>query len=97
MRPTNGDRDHAYYRDLLAAHALGAVRPPEERVVAAHAAACQACRAELAHLRAVVRTLPLALEEREPAPTLRDRIQAAVWRDITAAGRSGCASAGSRP
>ncbi len=82
MQPTDADRDHASYRNLLGAYALGAVSPEERRTVAAHLSRCPACRAELARLRSAVDALPLAIEDREPPPTLRDGIEAAVRRDL---------------
>ena len=87
MEPTDVGRDHEYYQDLLGAYALGAVTEEEWRAVAAHAVACEACRAEVARLRAAAQALPLAVEDREPPPALRDRIQAAVLRDLADADR----------
>lgn len=94
MRPTDADRDHNDYRDLLGAYAVGAVPPGERRRVAAHLASCAACRAELGRLRAAVDALPLALADREPPPTLRDGIEAVVLREL---GGTGQPNAGERP
>ena len=89
MEPRDASRDHDEYQSLLGAYALGAVTEGERRVLAAHLPTCEACRAELAELRAAVDALPLALEELEPPPILRYRIQAAVLRDLVDHGRQG--------
>lgn len=88
MQPTDADRAHGFYRDLLGAYALGAVPAEERRKVAAHLETCAACRAEVARLRAAVAALPLALADLDPPPTLRSGIEAAVRRDLAAAGQS---------
>ena len=87
MQPADADRDHSYFRDLLGAYALGAATPEDVDAVAAHLAGCKGCRADLARLRAAARALPLALEDREPPPTLRDGIEAVVLRELTGAGQ----------
>jgi hypothetical protein len=87
VQPAHTDREHGVYRDLLGAYALGAVPPVEQRAVALHLVRCAACRTELTRLRAAVQALPLALEDREPSPTLRDGIRAAVLRDSDGADR----------
>lgn len=83
VEPRGRRLDHQHYEDLLGAVALGAATPEERQAVLAHASACAACRAELAELYAAVTALPLALEDREPSPILRYRIQAAVQHDLS--------------
>jgi len=63
------------------------VSPEERKAVTAHLARCKACHAEFVRLRAAVQALPLALEEREPATALRDRVEAAVLDEFTKEGR----------
>ncbi len=85
MEPTNSERHHRDFQDLLGAYALGVVTPEERTALEAHLATCPTCPAEVAGLRAVVGALPLAVEEREPSPELRARIEAAIQRDLVAA------------
>ena len=87
VEPKDAALDHGAYQDLLGAYALGAVTEDEARAVAAHVATCAACGTELAQLRAAAQALPLALEDREPSPILRYRIQAAVLHDLTGSDR----------
>ena len=82
MEPRITEHDHRDYQDLLGAYALDAVTPDERSALEAHLATCPTCPAEVAGLRAAVGTLPLAVEEREPSPALRARIEAAVRRDL---------------
>lgn len=89
VEPRRQRRDHQYYEDLLGAVALGAATPEERQAVLAHASECPICRVELAELRAAVTALPLMLEEREPSPILRYRIQAMVQHEATAGAQSG--------
>ncbi len=83
MEPRRQRHDHEYYEELLGAVALGAASPEERQAVLTHTSECSICRAELAELRAAVTALPLALEEREPSPILRYRIQAMVQHELT--------------
>ncbi|MBA2277222.1 MAG: anti-sigma factor [Chloroflexia bacterium] len=81
MEPRGTRRDHQHYEDLLGAVALGAATPEERQLVLAHASTCVACQAELSELWAVVTALPLAVDEREPSPILRYRIQSALQHE----------------
>jgi anti-sigma-K factor RskA len=60
--------------DLLPAYALGSLEDSEARQVAAHVAACAACRAELAELEAVGGLLALGVAEAEPSASVRQRL-----------------------
>ena len=81
---TASQPDHRDFQDLLGAYALDAVTPDERSALEAHLASCPTCPAEVDGLRAAVGALPLAVEEREPSPALRNRIEAAVRRDLAA-------------
>lgn len=83
VEPRQLRRDHQYYEDLVGAVALGAATPEERQALLTHASECPICRPELAELRAAVTALPLMLEEREPSPILRYRIQAIVQHELT--------------
>jgi hypothetical protein len=72
---------HADCRELLAAHALGALEADEAAAVEQHLAACADCRAELAGLRRVADGLAAALEATSPLrihPSMKRRVLAAV-------------------
>ncbi|MEU1200775.1 zf-HC2 domain-containing protein, partial [Streptomyces sp. NPDC005813] len=49
--------EHEAVRDLLAAWAVGALTPADERTVPRHLAACESCAAEAERLRETVRLL----------------------------------------
>lgn len=76
------ERDHAWFQDLLGAAAVGALTDDERVALAHHLATCSSCREELAALRAAAQALPLSLEEREPPPLVRARIQAAIQHEL---------------
>jgi hypothetical protein len=68
-------------RELLEAHALGALEAEERQAVEDHLETCLDCRAEAAELREMVHALPLALGEASPVrpPTpLKARVFQAV-------------------
>jgi Anti-sigma-K factor rskA/Putative zinc-finger len=69
------------YRELLGAYALDAVTRDEEIALSAHLEECDSCRGEVAKLRFVVNTLPLAVEEMEPPASLRSSILAAIEQE----------------
>jgi hypothetical protein len=72
--------------DDLAAHALGALDPDEEREVAGHVAKCRRCAAETRdRLAPVVAVLAESVEQVEPPPGLRTRLMAEVAQDADAA------------
>jgi anti-sigma factor RsiW len=87
LEPKRLDQAHEQLRELLGAYALGAAEPRERAALAAHLPTCPACQAELAELRGAVAALPLTVEEREPPPALRARIEAAARQDLAAAPR----------
>ena len=93
VEPNDVERSHDDFRELLGAYALGAVTPDERRAVAEHLTTCDECPAELAQLRAAVHALPLALEDREPSPALRDRIEATIRQELA----NGRGQEGGRP
>lgn len=64
--------------DAVGAYVLDALSEEERDSFEEHLAACEACRAEVADLRAVVDVLPLACDPVEPSPGLRDRLLAAI-------------------
>jgi anti-sigma-K factor RskA len=64
--------------ELIAAHALHALDPDDERRVEAHVAECEACRAKLRELEAVSGALAYAAPPAVPPPELRDRVLSAV-------------------
>jgi anti-sigma-K factor RskA len=68
-------------RDDLVAFALGALEPAEERAVEAHAPSCARCTRELEALVPAVAVLGESVEQLEPPPELRERVQAEVRAD----------------
>jgi hypothetical protein len=73
--------DHDALKDLVAAVALGAATPEEEVRVEAHAAACAACREDLAAYRVASAGIGLSPPLIEPPPELRERILNEVRAD----------------
>ena len=76
--PRSGGRIGRYCGNILGAHLLEAVSPKERRGLVSHLETWATCRAAFAALRAAVRFLPLALEDREPPATAHDPARAAV-------------------
>ena len=70
--------------DELELYAVGALRQGEADRVAAHLAACPACRAQLTEIATIVDALPDMVAMREPPALLRDRILAAAAADLPA-------------
>jgi anti-sigma-K factor RskA len=68
----------AQAEDLLGAHALDALTPQEARDVQEHLRGCAEHRQTAQELAQTVSLLALAVDEREPAPDLRDRIMASI-------------------
>ena len=58
--------EHQQWRDLCAAHALGALDPPESARLEAHLRGCAACREEIASHQAVVEALGRSLPPMVP-------------------------------
>jgi anti-sigma-K factor RskA len=69
-------------RDDLAAYLLGALSPDEATLHARHLQDCERCQERLLWLRPAVDLLPVAVNQLEPPPGLRDRLMAEV--DATA-------------
>lgn len=86
MTPNAADARHDELRELLGVYALDALLPDERAALRAHLAGCAECRAALADLRRVVANLPLLLDEVEPPPTLRRRLEADLQADLAARG-----------
>ena len=85
-QPGPDDRQHRALRELLGAHALGRLDPPERDALQAHLDGCPACRAELAELVPLSAALRLADPEHldaTPAPPagLGSRILAQVAQE----------------
>ena len=76
------EHDHTRIQELLGAYALDALPDDERRLLEAHLATCESCRAELAELRLAVGALPLSVEESAASPSLRDRLRAAAEADL---------------
>jgi anti-sigma-K factor RskA len=72
---------HEEEREMLAAHALGALDREEARRVEEHLASCAQCRAELAEWRATASAIAYIARPAEPSPELRSRILEAVRED----------------
>lgn len=84
MEPRKPDPDHNASDELLAGYALGILTPDEHAALEARLAAEPALRAELGRLTLAADVLPLGLEPVEPSPALRNRLEAAVFADLTA-------------
>jgi anti-sigma-K factor RskA len=64
--------------ELIAAHALHALGPQDERLVEDHLAGCERCRAQLREMEAVSAAIALSAPAAEPPPDLRDRVMTAI-------------------
>jgi anti-sigma-K factor RskA len=60
--------------ELTAAYALDALDERDERAYEEHLARCERCRADLADLQGAAAAMAFAVEDRAPAPALRERI-----------------------
>ncbi len=67
---------------LLAAHALGALDPADERPLQLHLGTCTRCRAAAAVYLDTADLLPLALEPATPPAALRSRLLARVHAEV---------------
>lgn len=76
------DSDHVL--DLTAAYALRSLPIDEQRAVEAHCAACASCAADLAEMKGLAATLPLACEPQTPSSALKRRILAQARGDAAA-------------
>jgi anti-sigma-K factor RskA len=72
---------HEEEKEMLAAHALGALDKDEERRVEEHLATCAECRAEMEEWRETSSALAYTVETAEPSPALRSRILETVRAD----------------
>jgi anti-sigma-K factor RskA len=72
------DREHDNFRSLIAAYALGALPPDEERELRAHIVTCDECMAEADLLLDASSKIALAVQPEEPPPGLADRVLALV-------------------
>ena len=77
--------------DDLEPYALGALSTEDAERIAAHLAACPACREDARSLAEVVSTLPDTVPSRAPRDVLRDRILAAARGDVPAGARPAAA------
>jgi len=71
-------------REDLVAYSLGALAADEERRVESHAPGCARCARELEALGPAVAVLGESVEQLEPPPELRERVLAAVRREVEA-------------
>ena len=69
---------HDEVRELLAAYALDALEPEDERAVEAHLATCPDCRREVAALREATASLATGVPAVEPPAALKTRIMRAT-------------------
>ncbi len=76
--------DQQHVVDRTAAYALGALPADEARGVEAHCSGCAACAADLAEMKALAATLPLACDAHEPSTALRRRILDEARADASA-------------
>lgn len=72
---------HEEEREMLAAHALGALDRDEARRVEEHLSSCAECRAEMSEWQATASALAYTARPAEPSPELRSRILEAVRED----------------
>jgi anti-sigma factor RsiW len=64
--------------ELIPAHALRALDPDDERMVAAHLETCDRCRLQLREFEGVAATLAFASPSLEPPAELRERVMGAI-------------------
>jgi anti-sigma-K factor RskA len=69
---------HEDYKEMIAAHALGALETAEARELNAHLATCAECRAELASWQDTAASLAYAVPSIEPSAELRSRLLTSV-------------------
>src|SRR4051812_29025457 len=69
-----GMQNQTHILDMLPAYALGALDEAEAQLVSRHLAGCTLCQTELSGYQDVVGQLGLAVAERAPSPTLRQRL-----------------------
>ncbi len=64
--------------ELIPAHALRALDPGDERIVAAHLETCERCRRQLQEFEAVASALAFASPSVEPPAELREQVMGAI-------------------
>ncbi len=69
---------HEQVFDLIPAYALGALNEMEARLVQEHLEQCAACQSELRAYRQVAEDLALAVHQRTPPETIKQRLMARV-------------------
>ncbi|HYK52305.1 MAG TPA: anti-sigma factor [Candidatus Eremiobacteraceae bacterium] len=79
------ESDHVL--DLTAAYALHSLPPDQRQAVETHCASCASCAADLAEMKGLAATLPLACEPMTPSAALKRRILAEA-RGEAAAGQA---------
>jgi anti-sigma-K factor RskA len=76
------EREHVL--ELCAGYALGALSAEEKTAVETHCAICASCAAELAEMKGIASTFPLACEAASPSASLKRRIVSAARGDAAA-------------
>jgi anti-sigma-K factor RskA len=79
------DKAHHPVAENLAAYALNALSPEDQRLVATHLETCDACQTLLKEYGAVLGVLPYALPAVSPPPAAKSRLLAAARREKRAA------------
>jgi anti-sigma-K factor RskA len=74
-------RDHAAYQDEVGAYLLGALTDLEVQAFERHMAHCPNCRDEVERLRPAADSLPRAVEQLEPPPTLQTALMEVVEQE----------------
>jgi anti-sigma-K factor RskA len=74
---------HTDYKEMIAAHALGALEGAEARELEAHLTTCAQCRAEFESWQATAATLAYAAPSVEPSAELRSRLLKSVRAEGT--------------
>lgn len=89
------DADPEAVRDELAAYALGALEPEEERALERHLEGCESCRSRLRWLSPAIDVLPASVEQLEPPRRLKRSLMTIVAAEAADAERE--ARAADRP
>jgi anti-sigma-K factor RskA len=69
---------HEEYKQMIPAHAVSALDPAEDRMLASHIVQCSECRHELDEWQATAAVLVLGVDGAEPSPQVRERILSQV-------------------
>src|SRR6185369_6855070 len=72
---------HEEYKQMIPAHAVSALDPAEDRMLASHLVRCSECRQELYEWQATAAVLVLGVDGAEPSPQVRERILSQVRTD----------------